>query len=176
MIKADPHWAIGHRTYLCLHIVTNTCPDNAKLWLNTEIDWPVTKSHQPHTPREQTPVDTLRDMVISLLQIYKMDRLLDRLDLLHLLIPLRGYRAGSVFHGQDENHIVSLESEVHQQPNSSGENFSGKLRSVIPLVVGTHPLVPLLNWGTHLSLPLQRHGPRCPCIVGESRPGQPYNT
>ncbi|KAI3364651.1 hypothetical protein L3Q82_011433 [Scortum barcoo] len=97
--------------------------------------------------------------------------------------PCGGYRAGPVFHDQDENRIVPPESEwstigrillsstLACRPSREAEKCD-------PPVVGTHSPVPLCpkegpppQFATH-----QRHCPQPPCNVAKAcQPRQPHN-
>ncbi|KAI3355813.1 hypothetical protein L3Q82_004222 [Scortum barcoo] len=66
------------------------------------------------------------------------------------LAPCGGYRAGPLFHDQDENRIVPPESEVvDYRPNSPlqypGVRPSREAEKCDPSVVGTHSPVPLFK-------------------------------
>ncbi len=55
---------------------------------------------------------------------------------MHPPAPWKGYRAGPVFHDQDENRTVPPESEVLHRPNSPlqypGIDFSGEAEECDP--------------------------------------------
>ncbi|KAI3363819.1 hypothetical protein L3Q82_001420 [Scortum barcoo] len=96
--------------------------------------------------------------------------------------PCGGYRAGPVFHDQDENRIVPPESEGRlYRPNSPlqypGVDLPGEAEKCDPPVVGTHSPVPLFKKRDHHpSLPHQRHCPQPPCNVAKAcQPRQPHN-
>ncbi|KAI3356940.1 hypothetical protein L3Q82_003579 [Scortum barcoo] len=96
--------------------------------------------------------------------------------------PCGGYRAGPVFHDQDENRIVPLNPRVDYRPNSPlqypGVDLPpGEAEKCDPPVVGTHSPVPLFKKRDHHpGLPLQRHCPQPPCNVAEAcQPRQPHN-
>ncbi|KAI3368138.1 hypothetical protein L3Q82_007870 [Scortum barcoo] len=97
--------------------------------------------------------------------------------------PCGGYRAGPVFHDQDENRIVPPESEGSTigRPNSTlqypGVDLPGEAEKCDPPVVGTHSPVPLFKKRDHHpSLPHQRHCPQPPCNVAKAcQPRQPHN-
>ncbi|KAI3367782.1 hypothetical protein L3Q82_026215 [Scortum barcoo] len=97
--------------------------------------------------------------------------------------PCGGYRAGPVFHDQDENRIVPPESEGRplsaefSSPVPWRGDLPGEAEKCDPPVVGTHSPVPLFKKRDHHpSLPHQRHCPQPPCNVAKAcQPRQPHN-
>ncbi|KAI3364750.1 hypothetical protein L3Q82_000962 [Scortum barcoo] len=95
--------------------------------------------------------------------------------------PCGGYRAGPVFHDQDENRIVPPESEGRLSAEFSSpvpwlRPSLGRLRSVIPCSWNTLSGPLFKKRDHHPSLPHQRHCPQPPCNVAKAcQPRQPHN-
>uniref|UniRef100_A0A3Q3XET5 Uncharacterized protein n=1 Tax=Mola mola TaxID=94237 RepID=A0A3Q3XET5_MOLML len=81
----------------------------------SDVDLSILRAKRNTSPERiyqpSTPQDTLRDRVISLLQIHKTRGLVGQ-TAMPPPVSSQGYRASPVFHGQDKKHIASLESEV----------------------------------------------------------------
>ena len=103
-LGGDQPW-LGTGLTFCWHREPSSHSDK------TGIEWPVTKGHLPHTPGA-CPTGHFEGHSHKLSPDPQNTCGLVGQTPMPLTVPSWGYRAGPVFHGQNENTIAPLESEA----------------------------------------------------------------